>query len=80
MKSIGIVRAIDSVGRIVLPKELRKIFDLPVGTYMEIYTEGDSIILHKYQNTCEFCGSDNVVSEYKDKALCLFPLCYPQLY
>ena len=48
MKSTGIVRQIDNLGRIVIPKELRKILDMPNGTPIEIYTKGDFIILHKY--------------------------------
>lgn len=50
MKSIGIVRSVDREGRIVIPIELRKIFNLQTGTPIEIYTEGDFIILHKYHN------------------------------
>lgn len=70
MKSIGIVRTLDQMGRIVLPMELRKVLDLLTGTPMEIYTEGESIILHKHQNKCEFCGSNDVVTKFKNKALC----------
>lgn len=70
MKSIGIVRSVDREGRIVIPIELRKIFNLQTGTPIEIYTEGDFIILHKYQNNCAFCGSNKIVSEFKNKALC----------
>ena len=70
MKSTGIVRQIDNVGRIVIPKELRKVLDMPNGTPIEIYTEGDSIILHKYQNKCEFCGSTDNVTEFRDKVVC----------
>lgn len=49
MKSTGIVRRIDELGRIVLPKELRKTLDLPEGTPMEVYVEGNRVVLHKYQ-------------------------------
>ena len=49
MKSIGIVRHLDHLGRIVLPKELRRTLDLPEGTPMEIYTDGDRIALRKYR-------------------------------
>ncbi len=49
MKSTGIVRRIDSLGRIVLPKELRRVLHLPEGTPMEISVDGSKIILHKYQ-------------------------------
>lgn len=49
MKSTGIVRCIDEVGRVVLPKELRRTMQLPVGTPIEIYVDGDRIVLRKYQ-------------------------------
>lgn len=49
MKSTGIVRKIDELGRIVLPKELRRTMDIPEGTQMEIFVEGDKTVLRKYQ-------------------------------
>lgn len=49
MKSTGIVRRIDDLGRVVLPKELRRSMELPEGTPMEIYVDGDRIVLRKYQ-------------------------------
>ena len=61
MKATGIVRKIDPLGRVVLPKELRNTMGLPEGTPMEIFTEGDSIILRKYQPTCAICGSSDIV-------------------
>lgn len=70
MKDIGIVRSLDNLGRIVLPIELRRLFNIAAGDMIEIYTDGDLIVLHKYQNKCEFCGSNDVVTEYKDKSLC----------
>ena len=70
MKSTGIVRRIDVLGRVVIPMELRKILDMPNGTPIEIFTKGDFIILHKYQNKCEFCGSTEKVNEFKDKIVC----------
>lgn len=70
MKTTGVTRPLDKMGRVVLPIELRKTLDLPSGTPIEIYVEGDKIILHKYQNTCEFCGSSEHISEFKDKFIC----------
>ena len=70
MKSTGIVRRIDDLGRVVIPMELRKVLNMPNGTPIEIYTEGDSIILHKYRNKCEFCGSTENVTEFKNKVVC----------
>ena len=58
MKSTGIVRNIDPLGRIVLPKELRKAFDITSESPLEIFTENENIILRKYKPAggCEFCG------------------------
>ena len=70
MKSTGIVRRIDVLGRVVIPMELRKILDMPNGTPIEIFTKGDFIILHKYQNKCEFCGSTENITVFKDKIVC----------
>ena len=64
MKAIGIVRKTDSLGRVVLPKELRDTMGLPEGTPMEIYVEGGNIILKKYQPTCGICGGDDVVETF----------------
>ena len=58
MKSTGIVRGIDSLGRIVLPKELRTSMHLDTDTKLEIFVDGDAIVLKKYRpsGTCDFCG------------------------
>ncbi|WP_124098213.1 AbrB/MazE/SpoVT family DNA-binding domain-containing protein [Ruminococcus sp. Marseille-P6503] len=70
MKSTGIVRKVDELGRIVLPIELRRTFDLNACDPIEIYTNGDMIILKKFQRTCIFCNSAEDVIEYKDKTVC----------
>ena len=56
MKSTGIVRNIDELGRIVLPKELRKVLDMEQGTPLEIFRNGNQIILQKYNHACILCG------------------------
>lgn len=58
MKSTGIVRGIDGLGRIVLPKELRKALRLDQDSRLEIFVDGDTILLKKYKpaGTCDFCG------------------------
>jgi len=71
MKSTGIVRKIDPLGRFVLPKELRDILDIPVRTPMEIYTEDDTIVLKKYEPDCLFCGSGDDLITYKGKHVCI---------
>ena len=63
MKSIGIVRKIDELGRIVLPKELRDQRELFSGTQVEVFVDGKDIILRKYAPGCMFCGeSDHLQS------------------
>lgn len=71
MKSLGIVRPIDHVGRIVLPKELRRMFDLEDDKdSMEIFVEDDKIILKKYKPACVFCGNADNVVDYLGKKVC----------
>lgn len=57
MKEIGIIRKVDELGRIVLPKELRKNFEIQQGTTLEIFVHEDSIVLKKYNPfLCKKCG------------------------
>ncbi|NFB55937.1 AbrB/MazE/SpoVT family DNA-binding domain-containing protein [Clostridium botulinum] len=71
MKNIGIVRKIDPLGRIVLPKELRKALNIKDNeTSLEIYTEGEEIILKKYEPACIFCGEAKEVINFKGKNIC----------
>lgn len=70
MKSTGIVRELDSLGRIVLPKSLRRIYDLKTKDGLEIFTEGDMLILRKYTPFCVFCGSGEGIVNYKGKNIC----------
>lgn len=70
MKSTGIVRNVDELGRIVIPKEMRKKMDIASSDPVEIYVEGDKIILTKYHPSCHFCGSEIGVVEFKGKKIC----------
>ena len=70
MKSTGIVRKIDELGRVVLPMELRKVLNLNVKDSIEIYVEGESIILKKYEPCCIFCGEATKVTNFKGKNVC----------
>mgnify|MGYP002677073637 CR=1 FL=1 len=65
MKSTGIVRKVDELGRIVLPIEIRKNMDI------EIFVDDERIILKKYQPSCIFCGNADNVTYYKGKLVCL---------
>lgn len=69
MKSTGIVRKIDGLGRIVLPIELRKYMDIHTGDD-EIFVEGGTIVLSKYTPACLFCGGRDGVAEYQEKNIC----------
>ena len=57
MKATGVVRKVDQLGRVVLPIELRGTLELPEGTPLEIFTDGETIILKKYEPGCIFCGN-----------------------
>ncbi len=70
MKSTGIVRNVDKLGRIVIPKEMRDKMDICENDPIEIYVEGDKIILQKYSNTCTFCGRSSELVTYKDREIC----------
>lgn len=70
MKSTGVVRRIDELGRIVLPIEIRKNLSLSSKDTVEIFVEGDTIILKKYEPSCVFCGSVENTSVIKDRMVC----------
>ncbi len=70
MKSTGIVRDIDRVGRLVIPKEVRDILDIKDNDPLEIFTKGDMIILRKYMPACIFCGNAEDTVTYDDKRIC----------
>ena len=70
MKSLGIVRKVDELGRIVLPIETRKRLELAAGDGVEIFVEKDRVILKKYEPSCLFCGDADDVITYKDKKIC----------
>lgn len=70
MKSTGIVRKIDDLGRLVLPIELRRAMSLDIKDPVEIYTEGDTIVLKKYQPGCQLCGSMEDVLQAAGSRVC----------
>lgn len=70
MKSTGIIRKIDELGRFVIPMEMRNKLGISNSDSLEIYVEGTSIILKKYQPDCVFCGSSKNVIPFKDKIVC----------
>ncbi len=70
MKSLGIVRKVDELGRIVLPIETRRRLELENGDGVEIFMEKDRVILKKYEPSCMFCGDADDIITYKDKRIC----------
>lgn len=70
MKSTGIIRRVDELGRVVLPIELRRMLDIAERDELEIYVENDLIILHKYEPACIFCGSSRSLISYRGKNVC----------
>jgi len=77
MKSTGIVRKVDELGRIVLPIELRRTLDIAEKDALEIYVDGPTIILKKYEPACIFCDNAKDVKQYKGKNIC--PDCLVEL-
>ena len=70
MKSTGIIRKVDELGRIVLPIELRRVLDIAEREKLEIYMENDRIILQKFEPSCIFCQSSQGLVAYKGKNVC----------
>ena len=71
MKSTGIVRKLDELGRVVIPKELRNTLAIGVKDPLEIYVDGSTIILKKYEPACIFCDEARNVMNFKGKNICV---------
>ncbi len=70
MRSTGIIRSLDALGRVVLPIELRRALGLGEHDRVEIFTEEGQIILRKYEPNCCFCGGSRGLRSYRDKLVC----------
>ena len=70
IKSTGIVRKVDELGRVVLPIEMRRTLDISEKDALEIYVEGENIILRKYQAACVFCDSTKDIVNFKGRNVC----------
>jgi len=70
MKSTGIVRKVDELGRVVLPIELRRTLQINKSDPLEIYVDGEKIVLKKYQPACIFCGSADNIITFREKNIC----------
>jgi len=71
MKSTGIVRKVDPLGRITIPMELRRTLFIEVKDALEVFVEEDKIILKSYKPLCYICGSDEDLRLFKDKNICV---------
>lgn len=69
-RNIGIIRRVDDLGRIVIPKETRTNFDIKEGDALEIFVEEDNILLRKYQPGCIFCSNVSNLIDFKGKKIC----------
>lgn len=70
IKSTGIIRRMDELGRVVIPMEIRNQFKIVEKDPMEIFVDGSSIVLRKYEPNCIFCGSTKDLYEHDDKLIC----------
>lgn len=70
MKSTGIVRKVDELGRIVLPIELRRTLDIAEHDELEIYLDDDRVILKKFEPTCIFCSATHGLVSYQQRNIC----------
>ena len=70
MKSTGIIRKVDELGRVVIPIEIRNQFNIAEKDPIEIYVDGSSIVLKKYEPNCIFCGNTENLINYNDKLIC----------
>mgnify|MGYP004536188399 FL=1 len=70
MKSTGIIRKMDELGRVVIPIEIRNQFGIAEKDPMEIYVDGSNIVLKKYEPNCIFCGNTQNLIDYNNKLIC----------
>lgn len=70
MKSTGIVRKVDELGRVVIPIELRRTLGIDEKDALEIYTDNEKIVLKKYEPACIFCNNAENVKNFKGKLVC----------
>ena len=70
MKTTGMIRQLDSLGRIVLPIELRRTMNINTKDMLEILVEGNTVILRKFESVCNFCGSSHNLVPFREKMVC----------
>ncbi len=70
MKTIGIIRKVDELGRVVLPVEMRRTLGIEERDPLEISLEGENIVLRKVQCVCVFCNGEKELLDYNGKCIC----------
>lgn len=70
MKATGIVRPVDPLGRVVIPVELRRTLNIKTDDSLEVFVDGDFIMLKKYEPACIFCGDAKDVENIRGKNVC----------
>ena len=70
MSDSGIVRNLDNLGRVVIPKEMRKLLSIEVGDSVEIIKDKNTVVLKKYGNRCVFCDGEKEIIEFEDNCIC----------
>ena len=70
MKAAGYLVRVDNLGRIVIPVRIRRSMELEPDTCLELFTEGEQIVMRKYGASCVFCQSDENLTEYMGKHIC----------
>lgn len=70
MKASGIIRNVDPLGRVVIPKEMRNVMGINEGEPVEIVKVNNDIVIRKYSKGCIFCGSDRGISEFREALVC----------
>lgn len=70
MKDTGVIRKIDPLGRLVIPKEIRKELAMDVNEKVHFFIDGDKVFIKKYESACIFCGSEKDVMNFMDRNLC----------
>lgn len=70
MKSTGIIRPVDALGRVVIPMEIREVFDIKTKDHLEIYVQGDTIVLKKHTEACTFCNEAEDLVDFEGKKIC----------
>lgn len=70
MKSIGVVRKVDELGRVVIPIEVRRSLGIAEKDPLEIYVDSENIVLKKYEPTCVFCGEAGEILRFRGKNIC----------